>query len=145
MATFKEGMTINEKILEWSGNAHALKRIKAIEMLQRNALFAELFPDPKVGTQHHSLGAGYKITAVYKNEDKLDEASLQLVIPEIEKLGESAKAELDEALKYKPSLVAKGYKDMSDEVRTLFEECVVTTPRLNSLVLVAPKPVADNE
>ena len=130
---------LNKKILEWTGNVKALARIKDLEMKQRKALFEEMFPEPKIGTQHFELGLGYKVTAVYQNEHKLDETSLQLVLPEIEKLGDKAKIELDNALKYKPSLVKKGYDSLSEDVKELFDECVVTKPKLGSLKLIEPK------
>ncbi|CAM0073312.1 hypothetical protein VPHK251G3_0055 [Vibrio phage K251 g3] len=137
---FTEDMTLDQKILAWSQNSELLGQVKALEMQQRKQLFEALFPDPKVGTQHHELGAGYKVTAVYKMDTKLDEAAFELILPEIEKLGDKAKAELLEAVKYKPSLVAKGYKDMSTDVKELFDEAVTTKPASPSLKLVVPKP-----
>ncbi|QQM14109.1 hypothetical protein pVco14_059 [Vibrio phage pVco-14] len=136
---FTEGMTLDQKILTWSQNADLLAKVKVIEMEQRKALFKELFPDPKVGTQHHELGQGYKITAVHKMDTKLDEAAFELILPEIEKLGDKAKAELAEAVKYKPGLVKKGYDALSEEVKELFDEAVTTKPASPSLKLVVPK------
>ncbi|ANO57476.1 hypothetical protein [Vibrio phage vB_VhaS-tm] len=136
---FTEGMNLDEKILAWSQNADLLAQVKKVEMEQRKAIFEALFPDPKVGTQHHELGAGYKVTAVCKMDTKLDEAAFELILPEIEKLGDKAKAELAEAVKYKPGLVAKGYKEMSDDVKELFDEAVTTKPASPSLKLVVPK------
>lgn len=136
---FTEDMSLDQKILAWSQNAELLAQVKKVEMEQRKILFAALFPDPKVGTQHHDLGAGYKVTAVHKMDTKLDEAAFELILPELEKLGEEAKAELAEAVKYKPSLVAKGYKALSEEVKDLFDEAVTTKPASPSLKLVVPK------
>lgn len=136
---FNGEQDIDKMILEWSANAEALGRLKKVEMAQREALFNKLFPEPKIGTQHYVLGHGYKVTAVYKNEHKLDKASLQLVLPEIEKLGDDAKAEVGEAIKYDPTLVMKGYNALSESVKEVFDECVVSKPKLNSLKLVEPK------
>lgn len=143
LKTFEEGMSTDQKILAWSQNSDLLAKLKKLEMEQRKALFTLLFPDPKVGTQHHELGAGYKVTAVHKIDTKLDEAAFELILPEIEKLGDKAKAELAEAVKYKPGLVKKGYEALSDDVKEMFDEAVTTKPASPSLKLVVPK--ADKE
>ncbi|MBG89562.1 MAG: hypothetical protein CMO80_22065 [Verrucomicrobiales bacterium] len=139
MSAFNENLTLDQKILEWAGNSEALARLKKVEMAQRQELAKELFPDPKYGTQHHQLGGGYKVTLVHKQDTKLDEDAFALIQPELEKLGDDAKAELTNAVKYKASLVMAGYKNMSDTVKELFDEAVVTKDASPSLKLVVPK------
>lgn len=139
MSAFNEKLTLDQKILEWAGNAEALARLKKIEMEQRKELVGELFPEPKYGTQHHDLGGGYKVTFVHKQDTKLDEEAFALIQPELEKLGDNAKAELTNAVKYKASLVMAGYKAMSDQVKELFDEAIITKDASPSLKLVVPK------
>lgn len=142
MSAFNPDLTLDQKILEWAGNDKALKKLKVLEMAQRKELTELIFPDPKVGTQHHQLGHGYKVTMVHKMDTKLDAEAFSLIQPEIEKLGDDAKAELSSAVKYKPSLIMAGYTAMSDEVKELFDEAVTTKPASPALKLVEPK--ADN-
>lgn len=140
MSAFNKDLTIDQKILEWSGNATALTKLKKIEMDQRKELSAELFPDPKVGTQHHELGGGYKVTFVHKMDTKLDAAAYALIQPELEKLGDHAKDELSNAVTFKPSLVMKGYESLSEDVKELFDEAITVKPASPAMKLVVPKP-----
>lgn len=139
MSAFNKDLTLDQKILEWNGNAEALARLKKIEMAQRKELVEEIFTDPKVGTNHHDLGHGYKLTFTHKMDTKLDAEAFALIQPEIEKLGETAKAELGETITYKPSLVMAGYKALSDDVKELFDEAITVKPASPTLKLVQPK------
>lgn len=140
MSAFNKDLTIDQKILEWSGNAAALAKIKDLEMAQRKELSAELFPDPEVGTQHYDLGGGYKVTFVHKMDTKLDAAAFALIQPEIEALGDHAKEQLSTTVSYKPSLVMEGYDKLTDDVKELFDEAVTVKPASPSMKLVVPKP-----
>lgn len=139
VSEFLPGMTRDDKILAWAKNAELLKAVKNVEMAQRKEIFGDIFPDPKTGTNTLDLGAGYKLKAVHGYETKLEATTFALLQPEIEKLGDAAKAELAEAVKFTPALVAKGYKAMSEEVKELFDECLVTKPKSVSMELVVPK------
>lgn len=139
MSAFNKDLTVDQKILEWSGNANALAKLKVLEMAQRKELGEALFPDPKVGTQHYDLGSGYKVTFVHKMDTKLDAAAYSLIQPELEAMGEDVKALLSNVITYKPSLVMKGYESLTGEVKDLFDEAITLKPASPSMKLIVPK------
>lgn len=130
---------IDQLIMAWKANSETLKELKKIEMQQRKEIISRMFSDMKVGTNTVDLGGGYKLKTTHGFDHKLDEDALQLVLPEIEKLGEEAKIELYLAVKYKANLVKAGYDKMSEEVRAIFDEAVVTREKSPTLSLVEPK------
>lgn len=142
MSNFTPGATQAQKIMEWRQSAETLKRIKDLEMAQRKELFGEMFPEPKKGTNTHELGHGYKLKAVYAFEDKLDPTSYDLIAPELRNLSDEDQAAVQEAIKWTPSLVAKGYKALSEAARDVLNEAVVTKPKTVTLTLVEPKEKA---
>lgn len=131
--------TTGQKIQHWSENSAMLKKLRALEMEQRKWITATIYQNPKKGTNNHDLGSGWQLKYVLSYTSKIDKAALDLLMPEIEKLGERAIAQVQAAVKWEPSLVAKGWKDMDDDVKAIFNECVTTKPDSPTLTLVPPK------
>lgn len=140
MIKYTDANTSNDDlILAWRENAELLKELKKVEMEQRKEVIGRMFPDMKVGTNTFELGGGYKLKASYGFDHKIDEDALQLILPEIEKLGEEAKIQLYLAVKYKASLVKAAYDKMPTDVKEIFDEAVVTREKSPTLSLVEPK------
>ena len=133
MSHFKD-TDINLQIMEWDANATELKHLKDLEMKQRKELIATVFADPKIGVNNKELGGGYILKANLGMDTVLDETVFLLIHadlpPEV----------VDSCVKFKPSLIAAGYKALAGEWRDLMDEAVITKPSSPSLALVAPKP-----
>lgn len=139
MKTFEPNDTIDTKIVKWADNSNLLKLLKKVEMEQRTHLFNILFPSPKVGTNNFDLGKGYKVKGVHGYTNSLDKAAFELMQAEIANLSQEDQQLIREAVKWEPSLVAKGYKNLSDTAKEVFDEAVVTKPKAITLELVIPK------
>lgn len=133
IAQITSDMTTDQMIHAWSLNQALLKELKVVEMEQRKAITEKMFPEPKNGTNKHDLGAGYTLKYVCGTETKLDPAAFELMRAEL------PEHVVDKAVKFTPSLVAKGYKDLSLEDRELLDEALVTKPKAPTLEIVAPK------
>lgn len=130
---FEPTDNLNTRIQKWSENSALLSDLKKIEMEQRKLLDAELFAEPKQGTNKHELGAGWIIQSVHGTDTKLDEAAYKLIESE---LPDGVK---DICVNWKPSLDVKVYKKLSPEQRELLDEAVTTKPKSVSMKLVPPK------
>ncbi|QIW90788.1 UNVERIFIED_ORG: hypothetical protein GCAPEGMB_00470 [Vibrio phage V07] len=133
IAHFTPDMTTDQMIHAWSLNQALLKELKTVEMDQRKALADKMFPEAKNGTNKHELGAGYVLKYVRGEETKLDPQAFELMRAEL------PEHVVDKAVKFTPSLVAKGYKDLSLEDRELLDEALVTKPKAPTLEIVPPK------
>lgn len=130
---FTDNMTQAQRIVMWNENAQMLKELKKVEMEQRKAICAMMFADPKIGTNTVDLGAGYKLKFVNGLETKLVPEAFNLIRAEL------PEHIVDNAVKFTPSLVAKGYKDLSDADKEKLDECLESKPKSPTLTLVEPK------
>lgn len=133
IAHFTPDMTNDQMIHAWSLNQALLKELKTVEMEQRKQIAEKMFPDAKNGTNKHELGAGYVLKYVCGEETKLDPTVFELLRPDL------PEHVIDKAVKFTPSLIAKGFKDLSMEDREKLEDALVTKPKSPTMEIVAPK------
>lgn len=124
---------INQRIMMWTKAKAELAKIKAREIELRKSIANELFPNPDEGTNTHELGKGYKVKLVHKLNRTIDEATLASVLARVP----GAEA----CIKNKPELVIKQFRNLTDDDRLIFEECLITKPGTPALELVIPKEV----
>lgn len=133
MTAFAEGLTKDQKIQVWAETQKESKRLALLERKMRDEVFGECFTDPKTGTNNLELGAGWKLKAVTGFESSLDANVYELISSKLKP--ETVQA----CVKFKPSLVAAGYKLLTAEEKEILDEAIVTKPKPVTLELVPPK------
>jgi len=135
MAEIPENAVTQADLAKWYELADQLKKIRAQEMTLRKKIFGNAFPDPKEGTNSYELGDGYVLKAQHKLDRNIDPGALDALK---EKLRENH-INPDVLVQYKPSLVLKEYRTLTDEERALFDQCLIVKPGSPSLEIVLPK------
>lgn len=116
---------------EWRRLVVELEGYKARELELRKKLFAGAFPAPIEGTQRVTLTDGTVLKGVFKLNRKLDMDVLNgLNLPQRTK---------DVVVRMKPELDMKMYRTLSDEDRTIFDDCLTITPGTPSLEIEDPE------
>lgn len=128
-------MNTYERIGEWVQLQRELVAVKEKELALRNIIFAELFPDPKEGTNTFDLPEGWKVKGTYKMTRTLDEAALPAVLETLRK----KKVNVEDLIKYKPSLDTASYRKLADAHRSILEQAMTIKPATPSLEVTTPK------
>lgn len=128
--------TQTDKMSEWFDLTQQLETIKARELQLRNELFAESFADPVEGAAHNKreLGDGWILQGDYKINRTIDQA----VVSTLAK-GDNTAPLIDKLIRYKPELVLKEWKALSDEDKVLVADMVTEKPGTPGLKIVKPK------
>lgn len=146
MTAIPENTVTQEDINEWYRLQEQLKRIKASESLLRGKIYKALFPNPEEGTNTIPLAEGWVMKAKRTIQRDIDMAALTInaSIPEGEthsrltKLGISP----EQLVKWKPELVLKAYRNLTNEQKEVFNECLVIKDGSPSLEIVLPASAA---
>lgn len=112
-----------------------LKALRAKEMTLRKKIFDGAFPDPKEGTNNYELSDGYMLKGQYKLERHIDQGALDALKDKLREQGVNP----DELVQYKPSLVTRQYRTLTEEQLKLFDQCLIVKPGSPSLEIVLPK------
>lgn len=119
---------MNDKSLlvaEWNAVQQSLKEIKKTELELRKRLLKELFPENVTGTIYTNVG-DKRVKANFGLSYKVEEDALNIIGPELTDAAANC-------IKWKPSLIMKEYKALSDEDRDLLDECITCKPALPSV------------
>ena len=106
------------------------------EMKLRKQIFALAFPTPKEGVNTADLPGNWKIKGTYKLDRKVDEAALPAVQAQLREQGINP----DPLIKFKPEVVTKDYRALTEDARKIFDQAITTKPASPTVELVAPKP-----
>ena len=123
---------LGTKLWAWARLQSQLADLKAQEMGIRKELVFEFQPKRKVGTVTINLPGDWKVKIVNTNNVNIDESALPAALELMEEGSE------DLLIKYKPTLVAKEYKDLDEEQKKLLDEALLTKPGSPALTLIAP-------
>ena len=119
-----------------------LKRIKASEMLLRTKIYKGLFTAPEEGTNTLPLDGGWVIKAKRTIQRDVDLAALTInaSVPEGKEKSRLGEAGIvpEALIKWKPELVLKNYRLLTDEQKTIFNECLVIKDGSPALEIVLP-------
>lgn len=127
--------TVTQADLEhWYKLQEELKRIKASEMLLRQKIFGAYFPSPVEGTNSAPLGDGFVLKGKYTINREVDPGALGALRPRLLEAGIKA----DDIVQYKPSLVLKEYRTLTEEQTKLFDQCLIVKPGSPALEIVLP-------
>lgn len=126
-------------ILNWQESQKALAKAKEIEAEARQQVIALFNAAPDAsGVQNIDLGSGYKLKATFKLNHKI-KGDVEKMLSKLENIGEEGKFIAERLVKFKPELSLTEYKNLSDKMRKITDEFIVTTPALPSVELVEPK------
>ena len=134
MANIIENEVSQEYISTWYALQEELKRIKASEMLLRTKIFGALFTSPEEGTTSIPLSDGWVLKGKYTINRDVDQASIDSMREKFIECGIST----DKLLQYKPSLVMKEYRALTDEQRKVFDQALVIKPGAPYLEIALP-------
>lgn len=118
----------------WYTLQEDLKRVKSAELLLRQKIFGAYFPAPKEGTNDVPLDGGYVLKGKYSILREVDPGAVRALMDELIATG----VRPDELVQYRPSLVLKEYRTLTEEQRHLFDQCLIIKPGSPALEIVLP-------
>lgn len=134
MTTIPTNPVTQEDLAEWFRLQEQLKNIKASEMLLRTKIFGFYFPSPVEGTNSVPLTEGWVLKGKHTISREIDPGALGAMKEQFVQAGISA----DALVQYKPSLVVKEYRTLTDEQRQLFDRALIVKPGSPALEIVLP-------
>ena len=141
MTQVPENEVTQADINKWYELQAQLKSIKASEMLLRTKIYKGLFKDPKEGTNTIPLAEGWVMKAERVIRRDIDVAALTINSANPE-LGPSrlelAGINVASLVKWKPELVLKNYRELTDEQKLIFNDCLVIKDGSPALEIVLP-------
>jgi hypothetical protein len=135
MAEVPENEVTQQDLAVWYDLQQELKRVKAKEILLRKKIFGNAFPSPDEGTNSFPLNDGYVLKGKYSLQRDIDQGAFDAIK---DKLRET-KVNPDLLVQYKPSLVLREYRKLTEDQQLLFDECLIIKPGSPSLEIVLPK------
>jgi hypothetical protein len=120
-----------EALDRWQELSDAIKHMTQEERALREALFSGTFPDPKEGTNKHTLPDGRVVKGTYSLNRKVLEDELP---DALEALPEDVREKI---IKRKPELVKSVYNKLDAEQRQAFDAALDIKPGLPKLEVVA--------
>lgn len=121
-------------LAEWYRLQEELKRIKASEMLLRQKIFGAYFPSPAEGTNSAPLADGWVLKGKHTINREIDPGAFGAMKEQFAQAGIAA----DSLVQYKPSLVLKEYRTLTEEQRQLFDRALIVKPGSPALEIVLP-------
>ena len=141
MTQVPENEVTQADINKWYELQAQLKSIKASEMLLRTKIYKGLFKDPVEGTNTIPLAEGWVMKAERVIRRDIDVAALTINSANPE-LGPSrlelAGINVASLVKWKPELVLKNYRELTDEQKLIFNDCLVIKDGSPALEIVLP-------
>lgn len=128
---------INHLIMEWSSIKTELGALRERESTLRRYLLDHFFGTVvgAEGRKSVELGAGYKLSANFGQDRKVDHAAMISVVNELREAG----IDTENIVEYEAKLALKVYRKLSDQQRKLFDSCLIIKDKSPTLELVAPK------
>lgn len=124
-----------EEMTEWFNATVQLAKVKAREMELRKKIFGAYFPLPREGVNDYPMDGGFVLKGTHKITRDVDEAMLAAKQNElIEK-----KIPVASLIRWKPELVTKEYRKLTDDDRKIFEQILDIKVGSPSMEIVKPK------
>lgn len=134
MTSIPNNAVSHADLAEWYRLQEELKRIKASEMLLRQKIFGAYFPSPAEGTNSAPLADGWVLKGKHTINREIDPGALGAMKEQFAQAGIAA----DSLVQYKPSLVLKEYRTLTEEQRQLFDRALIVKPGCPALEIVLP-------
>lgn len=135
MVQIPENEVTQADIAEWYRLKDQLTTLRNNEMLLRNKIFKGLFPSPVEGVNSFELPDGYVVKATHKISRDIDIGATEANRARLAEQG----INVDKMLNWKPSLVSKEYKSLTEEQRIAFDVCLNIKPGSPTIEIVKPK------
>lgn len=135
-----------EDFKTWYELNQELSRIKGAEAMLRSRIFKHCFPAPTEGSADNKYpindGTGAIVQGTYVINRTVDEQQLDALRAAIAEEGSNLpQLDLVKLIKWKPEVVVKEYRGLSDEERHVFDQCLVIKPGMPALEIKIPKRV----
>jgi len=134
MTNIPANTVTQEDLSEWYRLQDELKRIKASEMLLRQKIFGAYFQSPVEGTNSAPLTDGWVLKGKYTINRDIDPGAFGAMKEQFIAAGIA----YDAMVQYKPSLVLKEYRTLTEEQRQLFDRALIVKPGSPALEIVLP-------
>lgn len=133
-------LTKDQLLSLWNETKTELDRIKAVEAELRKQVVVEFFSgEKKEGTENVLLGNGYKLKCTFKQNYNLRADEVEKALQKIEAMGDEGKFIAPRLVNWKPSLVIKEYRDLSEKMRKIIDGVLTISDGAPSLEIIAPK------
>ena len=114
--------------------AESAKLLITAEQVLRKEVAALFFPTPKEGTNVFKLNDGWELKYTYPITREVDIGALGALKDEFAKL----EIVVGDLVEYKPKLVTKEYRTLTEEQVQLFDQALIVKPGSPSLEIVLP-------
>lgn len=108
-------------IAVWYQMQDQLRQLKFKEAQLRRRIIKTFFPNGEEGANTYLLDDGYKLKGTIVVSRDIEQASLDANRKRLEK----EKIPVDRLVRYLPDLVLKEYRKLTEDHRTLFDECLI--------------------
>ena len=120
---------------QWYEIKKQLDILKAQEMQLRKAIFAHYFPDAHEGTNNYDLDGGYVLKGGRVIQRDVELASFNALKEQFREAGLNP----DQLVEFKPSLKVKFYKELTEEQKQFFDQCLIIKDGSPSLAIQEKK------
>lgn len=118
----------------WYNAKAELAKLKTFEMMLRKKIFGFYFPDPKEGTNNHTMDDGYILKATHVIQRDVDMAALSALGDQFAEQGIFT----EHLIRRKPELVTSEYRKLNEAQIKLFDQCLIIKDGAPSLEIVPP-------
>ena len=142
MADIPDNTVTPADLAEWYRLQTELAKLKSAEALLRGKIFKHYFPAPKEGTNKVPLndGTGAELKGQHVINRSVDIGSLDALKAGIAAEGSNLpKLNLDDLIKWKPEVVISKYRELTEEERLTFDQCLIIKPGSPQLEIAIPK------
>jgi hypothetical protein len=123
-------------VAEWFRKKKDLIALQASEMLLRKRIFTHFFKAPKEGSGNwYTLDDGYRLNGVHKINRSVDEPVMRAMWDDLCKQG----VPMNNLIRMKPELNTKAYRELTEEQRKLFDQCLTIKDGSPELDIKPPK------
>jgi hypothetical protein len=126
----------------WFETKAQLGKLKSAEALMRTRIFKFFFKNPKEGTNKVPLndGTGAELKADHTINRKVEIGSLDALKEQQRAEGYNGpKLNFDELIKWTPEVSITAYRQLTDEERNFFDQCLIIKPGSPQLEISIPK------
>lgn len=129
----------------WYKLQQQLSTLKGEEAMLRARIFADCFPTPVEGTNTFAIadGTGALLKATHVINRSVDEGSLEALGKAIKTPDSNLpKLPLTKLVKWKPEVVIKEYRSLTEEERQVFDQCLIIKEGSPQMKIEIPKRAA---
>lgn len=127
--------TLLKKLEQWHEIKAKAAELAEQEKVLRVEIFNLAFPTPEEGSKYNKLdlGDGYILQGDYKINRRVDEAALDEVRKQMDKVM------FDRTFRFKPDLITAGFKALDDEQKRIASIAIIAAPGTPALSIVQKK------